>query len=150
MSLAPYFKGQKFPASEFWMIAVAAVAGCWDVSINGLENIRKSSQIFNDDIYLPFSPLTYLCCFAKSQFVSQERDKYIEFEPATQSLYDWTCTCKTKVLPEELISRIFNLAVSGPVPVIFSFGSQRLLTNLKVKVIGNWEFKSLWIQREKS
>jgi hypothetical protein len=31
----------------------------------------------------------------------------------------------------------FEKRLSGPVPVIFSFGSRRLLTNLKVEVIGN-------------
>ncbi len=38
----------------------------------------------------------------------------------------------------------------GTRPGNFSFGSRKLLTNLKIEVIGNWKFKSLWIQREKS
>jgi hypothetical protein len=45
---------------------------------------------------------------------------------------------------------VWRLPPVGTCPGNFSFGSQRLLTNLKVEVNGNRKFKSLWIQREKS
>jgi hypothetical protein len=34
---------------------MSAETVCWDLSIFGLDKSRKSSQIFDDDIYLPFS-----------------------------------------------------------------------------------------------
>jgi hypothetical protein len=55
--------------------------------------------------------------------------------------------------PITLTHRLKPLHPSTPVgtrPSNFSFGSRRLLTNLKIEAVGNWKFKSWWIQREKS
>jgi hypothetical protein len=38
---------------------IVAETACWDLPIFGMEIRRKSSQFFNDDIYLPFSLLLF-------------------------------------------------------------------------------------------
>ncbi len=56
-----------------------------------------------------------------------------------------------RLVNKKVFFEILNgLYLSGPVLAIFPSDHDHFEQNLKVEVIRNWEFKSLWIQREKS
>jgi hypothetical protein len=57
---------EKVLTAEFWKIG--AETASWGLEIFGLENRRKSSQILNDDIYLPFFFLFILCQYHRNSF----------------------------------------------------------------------------------
>ncbi len=60
LSLAPLFLGKSFQQLN---LMIEAEISCWDLSIFGFKNRRKSGQIVNDDIYLPISLLFILFYF---------------------------------------------------------------------------------------
>ncbi len=77
-------------------------------------------------------------CFYELPFIKMKTEcrKQYKFFYILLSSFSF-CRCETGSL-------------SGSVPAIFSSGSRRLLTNVKIEIIGSWEVESLWIQREKS